>query len=143
MCGCSVMVLAGILHSGKTDPIIVNGYVTSLGYLNDIVRPYVISYINGNGNIIFQQANASPHVDHVVRDELQQRNVAVLPAISPDLAPIEHVWAELERRQNTTSNLHELTCVLIEECNGTPQYIIRSMPKQCQAVIITRGGHTR
>ena len=64
------MVWAGISHSGKTNLIIVNGNLTALRYLNDIVRPHVIPYINGNGNLLFQQDNARPHVAHVVRDEL-------------------------------------------------------------------------
>ena len=49
----------------------------------------VIPYTNGNRNILFQRDNACPHIAHVVWDELQQRNVAILPwpTISPDLAP--------------------------------------------------------
>lgn len=151
MRGGSVMVWVGISHSGKTDLIIVNGNLTALRYLNDIVQPHVIPYTNGNGNHLFQQDNARPHVAYVVRDELQQRNVAVLPwpAISPDLAPIEHVWAErrLRQRQNTPTNLHQLARALIEKWNSIPQYIIRkiirSMPKRCRAVITAKGGHTR
>ena len=36
-------------------------------------------------------------IDRVVIDFLAQQNINALPAVSPDLAPIEHVWDEMQR----------------------------------------------
>ena len=89
----------------------------------------------------------------VIRAHLEQNNVDVLPwpAVSPDLAPIEHVWDELDRRLRKRPvqprNLHELAQALQEEWTNMPQIkiqrIISSMRRRCQAVIAAQGGHTR
>ena len=84
---------------------------------------------------------------------LRQQCVSVLPwqLLSRDLKPIEHLWAELDRRVRSRAvqpvTLQQLEAVLIQEWQAIPQYIIRryvfSMGRRCQAAIRARGGHTR
>jgi len=63
-------------------------------------------------------------------DFLNSVNIRVMPwpALSPDLAPIEHAWDELGRRvysrPNKPTTVDGLRRVLTEEWNNIPQTVI-------------------
>jgi len=67
------------------------------------------------------------------------------PANSPDLNPIENLWAivkgRVEKRQ--PKNIAELEQFMVEEWDSIPQYIIinliRSMKERCQLIIDNNG----
>ena len=73
------------------------------------------------------------------------------PSRSPDMNPIEHLWDELDRRVRRRvappETLDSLAQALQEEWTAIPvdviQNLIGSMGRRCQAVIDSRGGHTR
>lgn len=69
-----------------------------LSVLDEIAFPSIEAQFGGLDNIIFQQDNARWHTANIVRDYLQSRHVDVLrwPPRSPDLSPIELVWAYME-----------------------------------------------
>jgi hypothetical protein len=92
-----VKLLAMVTHQHLL--LVVAGNLTGMCYRDEIVQPYVIPFIQAEANnVTFQQDNARPHVARVVRDDLTQHNVDLLPwpAVSPDLPPIEHVWHEMK-----------------------------------------------
>ena len=72
------------------------------------------------------------------------------PARSPDLNPIEHVWAILYRSisqgYHPPMTIQELTNILRHELEPlalqTVQNLVRSMPRRCQECCVARGGHT-
>jgi hypothetical protein len=73
------------------------------------------------------------------------------PAQSPDLKPIEHLWAELERRlrsrpQRPTS-LTALATALQEEWAAIPpetfRQVVESLPGRVRTVINAKDGPTR
>jgi hypothetical protein len=68
------------------------------------------------------------------------------PSKSPDLNPIENLWDDLDRQPQPQS-LQQLVNALQDELNNIPQQAIQtlivSMGWRCQAVIDSRGGHTR
>ena len=107
----------------------------------------------GKQSCWFQQDNARPHVARVTLDILRQQLINTLPwpSLSPNLSPIEHVWAELGRRVRSRpvqpAYLQQLKAALNQEWQAIPQYIIcryvQSMHRRCQAVIQAKGGHTR
>jgi transposase len=71
------------------------------------------------------------------------------PPYSPDLNPIEHLWADLARRveQYQCETMEELQDIVAEEWKKTPKKYLRelarSMPERCQAVIDAKGDHTK
>ena len=91
--------------------------------------------------------------DPTLQALLTNSNVAVLPwpSKSPDLNPVEHLWDDLDRRvrqrQPQPQSLQQLVNALQEEWNNILQQAIRtlisSISRCCQAVIDSRGGHTR
>ena len=170
--GGSVMVWGGISHGVKTPLVVIQGNLTAVRYRDQVLMPLVV--IQGNltavryrdqvlmphvlplvnaHNLTFQQDNARPHVARVCRDFLNQNNVQVLDWLpySPDLNPIEHLWAALDRRVrkrvNVPNNVAQLQLALIQEWNNIPQRtidnLVGSMVRRVRAATAARGGHTR
>ena len=90
----------GISIHHRTPLYVVDGNLTGIRYLNEIIRPLILPGIQqiGGGSVL-QDDNARPHHARVVTDFLRQQGIARIdwPAYSPDLAPIEHAWDELGR----------------------------------------------
>ena len=80
-------------------------------------------------------------------------NISVLdwPGNSPDLDPIENLWALIKRRAMAAdfSTIPKLITTVIqswfhdEELGNMCQKLVDSMPKQVSEVIKTKGGHIR
>ena len=72
-----------------------------------------------------------------------------LPPYSPDLNPIENLWADLARRVEKfqCETMEELQDIAADEWKKTPKKLLRklarSMPDRCQAVIEANGDHTK
>ena len=152
--GGSVMVWGGICDGRKTHLLILNGNLNVQRYINEVLTPEVISFLQRNGpNLTFQQDNARTHVARVVTNVLNQHNVATLPwpAMSPDLSPIEHVWDELSIRvHNGNQQIHTLARLgqaLVREWDNFPNVLVQryvnSMRRRIQACIQANGGFTR
>ena len=147
------MVWAGISANRRTQLYIVNGNLNAQRYVNEILQPIVVPFLNHLGaNAIYQDDNARPHRGAVANNFIRQNNIWRMdwPANSPDLNPIEHIWDEFGRRlyrRNPPVNLGQLQYRLVQEWNNIPQNIIRrciqSMRARCNACIKARGGHTR
>lgn len=150
--GGSVMIWCGIWWEGRTDPVIIDGSLTGVRYLHEIIEQYIIPNVTKH-NLILQQDNARPHTAKIVADALCTRNVPVLPwpARSPDLSPIEHAWDDLGRRvrqiySDIATTKEQLAKRLKEQWEHIPQEnfqnLISSMGRRLQECIDKRGGHT-
>lgn len=66
-----------------------------IALLRDFAKPILDDELNGD--YIFQQDNASTHTAKRVKDWMESINMPIMdwPAKSPDLSPIENVWALL------------------------------------------------
>ncbi|GFU51642.1 transposable element Tcb1 transposase [Trichonephila clavipes] len=80
-------------YDNRSTLIVMRGTVTGQCYVDDILRPHVGPFLNGLPGAIFQQDNAHPHTVRVAQDFLRHFQTLPWPARSPDLSPVEHVWA--------------------------------------------------
>ena len=96
----SVMVWGGIMGRRKTNPIVVQGNLNAQGYINQILQPEAVLFLQRHGPAILMHDNARPHVARICRQFLNRNNVNVLPwpAVSPDMNPIKHIWDYLGKK---------------------------------------------
>ena len=94
-------------------------------------------------NFIFRQDNDPKHTSAVVLKYLTNKKIDVMkwPAQSPDLSPIENLWAELNRptKDRKPNNEDELFKMLKSGWYSISlQYLhklVESMPSRCMAVV--------
>ena len=150
--GGSVMVWGGIMGRKKTNLIVVQGNLNAQSYINQILQPEAVPFLQRHGAAILMHDNARPHVARICGQFLNRNNVNVLPwpALSPDVNPIEHIWDYLGRKVRARGNVHnlrDLENTLIQEWNNIPKVVIRryvrSLRGRLAACINSRGGHTR
>ena len=150
--GGSVIVWGGIMGRRKTNLIVVQGIINAQGYINQILQPEAVPFLQRYGPAILMHDNSRPHVARICRQFLNRNNVNVLPwsAVSPDMNPIEHIRDYLGRKvraRGYVHNLRDLENALIQEWNNIPNVAIRryvrSMRGHLAACINSRGGYTR
>lgn len=125
--------------------------VNAQRYVNDVLQPIVVPFVRQHPQTVLMQDNAAPHTAHVTTNFLRNNNVPMLPwpSMSPDMSPIEHVWAELKRRLSfvTVHTRQQLQAFLQREWAAlTPRYmrnLVRSMTSRCRELVNKNGGHTR
>ena len=111
----------------------------------DILKKHALQSANRlfpPGQWWFQQDNDPKHTSKLVQDWFKQNGIDQLdwPSYSPDLNPIENLWALLKRRVEARlpKSLAELKSMLHEEWKAidvdTLQKLVHSMPKRCQLV---------
>lgn len=130
--GGSIMVWGGISIRGRTNLVTVPPPgMTAVRSIAETLRPHVILMRRQMGrNFILMQDNARPHTARIVVNFLEDNNIEMLPPMSPDLNPIEHVWdmmgralRNLERQPN---NLEQLETALHLIWAQIPQTTIRA-----------------
>jgi transposase len=109
---------------------------------------------------VFQQDNDPKHTSKDVRADLElhlPKRVLPWPSYSPDLNPIENIWAILkhnvEKRvkamvaQKQNVSQEAFIALAREEWNNIPDDVVlrcvTSMPNRIQACIDAEGGHTK
>ena len=151
--GGNVMVWGGILGNVTTNLVVIDGNLTGQRYINTVLQPVVIPFLQRHPHTLFQQDNARPHVANQTLQFLNANNVNVLPwpSRSPDMNPIEHLWDYLDRqirlRPQQPHTRQQLIAALMEEWRRIPPAFIRrltfSVRRRVQACLNANGGHTR
>uniref|UniRef100_H3G944 Tc1-like transposase DDE domain-containing protein n=1 Tax=Phytophthora ramorum TaxID=164328 RepID=H3G944_PHYRM len=148
--GGSVMVWGGFSAKGKT---VLTGRQASAQYIytaSEFLLPY--AHLNYGMDFVYQQDNASIHTSQKTKAFFEEQGVNVLdwPARSPDLNPIENLWALLDRKVYPNGRQHanvgDLTAAILAAWKNIDQAtlttLIDSMPRRCIEVIEKKGGKT-
>ena len=114
----------GICGQNKTPLIRMNGRVTGETHVRDILREQVQPFVRDD--IIFMHDNALADCSRVARDFLDEAGIFVMswPSVSPDLNPIENVWALLKsglREKTVTCGNDELFKAM---CRWNPIFLL-------------------
>jgi len=112
--------------------------------------PSILTHFPGD-TITFQHDNAPCHRANSVQNWLKEKKLSVLtwPPNSPDLNPIENMWAWLDIQigKAEISSLNDLHLVINETLRKIPIEIINnlfsSMPNRINECLKARGGFTR
>jgi transposase len=104
-----------------------------------------------HGCDIYQQDSAPCHTARVCRAWFQNQGIRLLdwPGNSPDLNPIEHLWAQMKRkvawmRPSSISSLKEAILSVWEDISpASCEKLVSSMPSRIAAVVAAHGGPTR
>jgi transposase len=107
--------------------------------------PEVRSMLRGRWRL--QQDNDPKHTSRIAKEFLANNVPEVMdwPSNSPDLNPIENLWAIIKRdvELRRPKNLSELECFLEEEWAKIPNSLlinlVNSMPRRCEEVIEKNG----
>jgi transposase len=149
----SIMVWGCMSGEGVGRLQVCNGMINARMYIDDILEKKVLQsatdmFGGDHRDFIFQQDGAPCHTAKICTKWFDDHNVNVLdwPGNSPDLNPIENLWARLKRLVSAKrpSNKAQLTEAVISSWFHTItlnelKALVNSMPRRCQAVIKCRG----
>ncbi|GFX35075.1 transposable element Tcb1 transposase [Trichonephila clavipes] len=147
------MVWGVITYHGRSQLLRIEGNLNSTGYINEVLQPQAIPFLQGFPGAVFQQDNAHPHVTKTVKPYLDSQQVQLLPwpTYSPDMSPIEHAWDIVGRRLahdlRPVASTDELWLRIQTIWNTLPvgdiQNLFNSLPRRVAALIAARGSHTK
>lgn len=156
--GANVMVLGGMAYGERTQLVVLSFQyndpwckITARRYVDQVLRPHVVPFFAQHPGYIFQQDNARARTAVLTQNFIQANGIHVLdwPALSTDLAPIEHLWDELGRRIHNDKDTYKrqrassrVTSRMDPRAAGMNRLVI-SMERRCTAVVNANGGHTR
>ncbi|UYV70839.1 hypothetical protein LAZ67_8000800 [Cordylochernes scorpioides] len=140
-----IMVWGAIAYDSRSPLLRIQGTMTAQRYVNDVLRPVTLPYLQGVPNALYQQDNARPHTARISQQALQDVQMLPWPPYSPDLSPIEHVWDIIGRRLHALPQPRsedELWQMVEREWRAIPQDAIRtlidSLPRRVAACIAVR-----
>ena len=159
--GGSIMIWSAITAAGTGWLCKIDGTIDSQLYLQflkdelELTLDYAAKTLSlRKEQLVFQHDNDPKHTAKAVREYLNEQNYEVLewPAHSPDLSPIEHMWALFKRKLNEyesppkgVQELYErVVDIWYNQITREDRLkVIDSMPDRIQAVIKAKGYWTK
>lgn len=151
--GGGAMIWGCMASSGVGELVFIDGIMDKMIYLDILKNNLKTSAqrLNLGANWRFQQDNDPKHTAHVVKQWILYNTPHTLstPPQSPDMNPIEHLWAELENRirRHHISSKPELKRILSEEWakidSDVTRKLVHSMPNRLREVLRQKGGSTK
>jgi DDE superfamily endonuclease len=160
----SIMVWGAIWLGGRSDLVLMErdeeserGGYSANSYLKILDEEMPKCFEPGR---VFMQDNASIHTAKKVAQWFEDNGILILdwPSYSPDMNPIEHVWAkmkewivqhypELSKLGKSQAAYDQLARAIEEAWDAVDQeYIdnlIRGMPRRVAALYLAKGWHTK
>ncbi|OWZ03690.1 Transposase, partial [Phytophthora megakarya] len=152
--GGSLMVWGSFSRGGKSELAVLIGKQNSNHYvytLSEYMLPYAHKHYGTE--YIFQQDNASIHTSECTTEFFEEQDITVMkwPARSPDLNPIENLWAILSRivydnGKKQYTSVFDLRVAALQAWDLVDQEVLEklvdSMPKRLVEVLEMKGGKT-
>lgn len=150
--GGSIMLWGCFSKSGVGKLVKIEGRMTGNSYVSLLEENLTESAnMMSLGQFVFQQDNDPKHTSRVAKLYFQENNIEMLkwPPQSPDLNPIEHLWAILDQKIpiSARNNINTFWDALQRQWELLPNEIISnlvaSMPNRIKAVKESKGGATK
>jgi DDE superfamily endonuclease len=154
--GGSVMIWGCMAAEGPGEMFLCEGRLNSKKYIEVLEACYNVSLEKifkneDKSSILFQQDNAPCHTALHTKEWFLNNHIKVLdwPAQSPDLNPIEHLWAMLKKRikrHGVTSKKNLIEVIAQEWAKITQtdcEKLVGNMVQRIKAVINAKGGATK
>ena len=136
MWGCPLVLCPGTMNSEKYCAVLEEHFVPFLKKLK--------------GDPLFMEDNAPIHKSQFTAAWKEDHSIETIkwPAQSPDLNPIENIWAQLkqaiEKRRPREKNKAQLLVALREEWEAMREktnlkVLVKSMPRRIKEVIKSKG----
>jgi transposase len=151
--GGNVMIWGSMAWNGAGNMCFIDDRMNGAMYV-DILNKHLKASarkLRLGPKFIFQQDNDPKHTSSTAKQFFTKNKINLLdwPSQSPDLNPIEHLWANIERklgarRCKKPQELKEKIQQAWNEINPEEtKKLVESMPKRIAEVIAARGGPTK